>query len=311
MIQVRLTSIRYAAHNTNLYELRRPDGGILPAAEPGAHIDLQLPNRTIRQYSLTEPDPAPTSYTLGIKLDPESRGGSRYIFEQLKVGALLDISEPRNNFPLLTTAAHTILIAGGIGITPIWSMAQTMRAMGKSWELYFSCRSKSDMAFFETLETIAPVKLHFDDAASGNFLDIGAIVSSAPKQSHLYCCGPGPMLDAFESATKEWPADQVHVEYFTPKETASLGGGFVVELARTGKEFEIPAGKSILTVLRDAGMDVPFSCEEGICGSCEIKVVSGIPDHRDSVLTEAERAANQTMMICCSGSRTGRLVLDA
>jgi ferredoxin-NADP reductase len=310
LIDVRLMAIRYAARDTHLYEFRRLDGAPLPPAEPGAHVDVHLPNGMMRQFSLTIPDAAPKAYVLGVKLDPASRGGTKYIFDKFKVGDTLKISAPRNNFRLVEDAPNTTLIAGGIGVTPIWAMVQRLEALGRPWELYFSSRSRTDMAYLETLETMARVTLHFDDEAAGKFLDLAGIVAKAPKDAHLYCCGPTPMLSAFEAATKSFPSEQVHLEYFTAKVAANLEGGFVVQLARSGKEFAIPPGQSILGVLRDAGLNVPYSCEEGICGACETVVISGIPDHRDSVLTDKERAANKTMMICCGGSKSEKLVLD-
>jgi ferredoxin-NADP reductase len=310
LIGVRLTAIRYAARDTHLFEFRSADGAPLPPADAGAHVDLHLPNGMVRQYSLTHPDAAPKTYTLGIKRDPESRGGSRYIFDELKVGQLLEISVPRNNFPLLENAEHTVLIAGGIGITPIWSMAQRLRALKRSWQLCFSTRSRQDMAFLDILQAIPVARLHFDDEAAGGFMDIGSIVGEPQAGTHLYCCGPNSMLSAFEAATKAWPAEQVHVEYFTSKEAPALDGEFVVELARSKQQFSIPRGRSILDVLRDAGLDVTSSCEQGVCGACETAVISGAPDHRDSVLSDSERAANRSMMICCSGARSDRLVLD-
>jgi len=310
LVDVRLTAIRYAARDTHLYEFQRIDGLALAPAEAGAHIDLHLPNGLVRQYSLTTPDATPMRYTLGIKLDPESRGGSRYIFEALKVGHTLKISGARNNFPLVDNAEHTVLIAGGIGITPIWAMLQKLQSAARSWTLYFSCRSRADMPFLDMLQGMPEAHLHFDDEANGALLDFYRIVSQAPKDAHLYCCGPGPMLEAFKAATANWPEQQVHIEYFTAAEPAALAGNYVVRLARSGKEFVIPPGKSILTVLREAGLDVPYSCEEGVCGTCETAVISGVPDHRDSLLTDKERATNATMMICCSGSKSERLILD-
>ncbi len=310
LIEVRLTAIRYAARDTHLYEFRRPDGAQLPAAEPGAHVDLHLPNGIMRQYSLTAPEAAPTAYVIGIKRDPESRGGSKYMFDDMHVGRLIKISPPRNNFPLDLNAPHTVLVAGGIGITPIWAMAQQLKALGKPWELHYACRSRQDTAFLAELEQLSGPRFHFDEEAAGKFLDIKAIVASAPKGAHFYCCGPLPMLGAFEAATADLPPAQVHVEYFTAKDAPNLEGGFVVQLQRAGKEFVIPPGKSILEVLRDSGLNVPYSCEEGICGACETSVISGTPDHRDSVLTDSERAASKTMMICCSGCKSDKLVLD-
>jgi ferredoxin len=170
------------------------------------------------------------------------------------------------------------------------------------------------MAFLENLKTLDPqsVHLHFDDEADGKFLDLAAAISSAAQGAHFYCCGPNPMLKAFEAAAASRPRGNVHVEYFTAKEEATEGklGGFWVTLARSGEEYFIPEGKKVLEVLFDAGVDVDYSCELGICGACETRVISGIPDHRDAVLSEEEQAANDKVMICCAGSKTERLVLD-
>jgi ferredoxin-NADP reductase len=310
LLDVRLIAIRYEARDIHLFEFAPMNGGVLPAAEPGAHVDIHLPNGIARSYSLTTPSSEPRSYTVGIKRDAQSRGGSKYIFDAMKVGQTLKISEPRNNFKLVETAGHVVLIAGGIGITPIWSMAQRLALLGRSFELHYSCRSRADMAFLDKLRGMKQVHLHFDDESDRRFLDLDAIVAAAPKAAHFYCCGPVPMLSAFEGSTEKLPPEQVHVEYFTPREERSLTGGFVVQLARSGKEFAIPPGKSILEVLRNAGLELSSSCEEGVCGACETPLVSGIPDHRDSVLTSTERAANKVIMICCSGCKGDKLVLD-
>ena len=310
LIEVRLTAIRYAARDTNLYELTGLDGNPLPAYAPGAHIDLHLPNGLIRQYSLIKAEPDPASYTVGVKRDPASRGGSRCVHDELRVGKTLEISAPRNNFPLLENANHVILLAGGIGITPIWCMVQRLKKLGRSWKLYYACRSRSDMAFLQALEAMTSAQFHFDDESAGKFLDVASIVAGARKDAHLYCCGPTPMLKAFEAATANWPRQQTHVEYFTPKQAADKRGGFVVELARSRQEFVIPEGKTILQVLLDAGVDVDYSCELGICGACEQRVISGTPEHRDAILTEEEQASNTKVMICCAGCKSERLVLD-
>jgi ferredoxin-NADP reductase len=310
LIDVRLAAIHYAAHDINIYELSRPDDIKLPATQAGAHVDLHLPNGLVRQYSIFVPDLSPTRYALAIKREAISRGGSRYIFDELKVGALLRISEPVNRFRLNDGAAHSILIAGGIGITPIWAMAKELQADDRSWELHYACRSRPDMAFHDPLKRLANVRFYFGNDETSAALDLESIVSHAPKHAHLYCCGPARMLNSFEDVTSHWPSDQVHLERFAAKEKASLEGGFVVELARSGGELIIPPNKSILTVLRDAGVDVPYSCEDGVCGACVTSVISGVPDHRDSVLSKAEREANKSMMICCSGCRDGRLILD-
>ncbi|WJJ94489.1 PDR/VanB family oxidoreductase [Neopusillimonas aromaticivorans] len=309
IITASLTAITYAARDTHLYEFRLPDGQALPGATAGSHIDIHLPNGLVRQYSLVNWGNTPDRYIVGVKNDPNSRGGSRYMHEQLRVGSDIQISAPRNNFPLDESVQHTVLVAGGIGITPIWCMMTRLEALGKSWELHYSCRSRTDAAFLAELATRPNVHLHFDDENEGRLLDLAAIAANAPAGSHAYCCGPTPMLGAFENALSSWPANQVHVEYFTAKHEAA-NGGFTVELQRSGKTFHIPEGKSILETLNDAGMSVPQSCLQGVCGACETRVISGIPDHRDAILSEPERAANETMMICCSGSKTDLLVLD-
>jgi ferredoxin-NADP reductase len=312
LIAARLTEIVPVAKDTNLYTFRRSEGGALPAYAPGAHIDLHLPNGMIRQFSLCAPNTDPESYVVGIKRDPESRGGSRYIFDEMRVGHEIKISAPRNNFPLTEDAELVVLIAGGIGITPVWCMAQELAARQRPWKLYYSCRTRDEMAFLETLQKFGPdsVHLHFDDEANGKFLDLAAVIAAAPANAHLYCCGPKAMLTAFEAAAANRPRDHVHVEYFTPKAEAATEGGFWVELARSGEEYYIPEGKKVLEVLFDAGVDVMYSCELGICGECVTRVISGIPDHRDAVLSEEEQAVNDKVMICCCGSKTERLVLD-
>lgn len=306
---MRLVSIRYAARDTHLYEFARPDGGVLPDATPGSHIGLHLPNGLMRQYSLVSASAAPASYVVGIKRDAQSRGGSRYVHESLRVGTVIDVEPPRNNFTLVEDASETVLFAGGIGITPIKSMVERLTALGRDWRLYYCCRSREDAAFHAELAATARVHWHFD-AEAGRVFDMAAALARVGREAHVYCCGPAPMLAAFESATADRPRDRVHVEYFTAKHEAATAGGYTVRLAKSGREFPIAEGQRILHVLRDSGIDVAYSCEEGICGACETRVVSGTPDHRDSILSESERAGGKTMMICCSGSKTATLELD-
>jgi ferredoxin-NADP reductase len=314
LIEVRVTAIDDAARDTKLYTLARVDGGKLPGYAPGAHIDLHLPNGMVRQFSLVVPSPDPDSYIVGVKRDAASRGGSRYMIEQMCVGDQLKIGPPRNNFPLNENAGQVVLFAGGIGITPIWCMVQQLAALKRPWSLYYSCRSREDMAFLAELEKLDPaaVHLHFDDEAGGQFLDLAGAIAAAPQDAHFYCCGPNPMLKAFEAAVAARPRSNIHIEYFTPKNegTEARLGGFWVELARSGEEYFIPEGKKVLEVLFEAGIDVDYSCELGICGACETRVISGIPEHHDSVLSEEEQASNTKVMICCCGCKSERLVLD-
>ena len=310
LIEMRLVAVRFGARDTNLYEFVSIHGEALPATEPGAHIDVHLPNGLIRQYSLIESDSRPISYIIGVKRDPKSRGGSSFLHENLRVGSTLKVGGPRNNFPLAKDAVHTVLIAGGIGITPIWCMWQELRSRGKSVRLIYACRSRSDALFLSQIAADDRVLLSLDDENAGGFLDITNVLKDVPAQSHLFCCGPAPMLEAFRVATVHWPAEHVHVEHFTPQAKAAVEGGFAVELARSGREVQVLPGQTVLAALTAAGISAPYSCEEGICGACMTTVLNGIPDHRDSVLTELERQSNKTMMICCSGSKTDRLVLD-
>ena len=309
-IDMRLTAIRHEAHETHSFEFTPVDGRTLAAVEPGAHIDIHLPNGMMRQYSLVTAEGERKSYVVGIKKDRTSRGGSKYIHENLHVGQILKIGGPRNNFPLDDNASHSVLIAGGIGITPIWCMAQRLIATGAAWTMYYSCRERSEAAFLDVLEGRPEVTVHIDAEMDGKFLDLKAIIATAPHSAHFYCCGPTPMLKAYEAATANVPQGHMHVEYFTAAEEAATEGGYSVVLQRSGREFAIPEGKSILQVLREAGLDVTYSCEEGVCGACETAVVSGTPDHRDNILTDREREESKTMMICCSGSKSAKLVLD-
>jgi ferredoxin-NADP reductase len=311
-VPVRLQSVRYAARDTHLYEFVRLDGQPFPSCTPGAHIDVHLPNGITRAYSLVESGEQRRSLVVGVKRDPNSRGGSRWLHEQARVGMELHVSGPRNHFPLLEDASHTVLVAGGIGITPIWCMAQRLKALGKPFTLYYSARSRADMAFLEEAQALGDAAhLHFDDEAGG-VMDMAAIMKAVPVGAHLYCCGPTPMLDAYEAAAKAagLPADNVHLERFTPVQAAATDGNYVVQLARSGKEIQVTAGTTLLEALEANGICVGASCREGLCGTCEVVVLEGEVDHRDSVLTDAEKASNRTMMVCCSGSRSARLVLD-
>jgi ferredoxin-NADP reductase len=312
MLTLRVQSIAFAARDIHLVELVRPEGGALPAVTPGSHIDLHLGKGITRSYSLVHAGEEPGSYVVGVKLDPKSRGGSRYVHEQLRVGTTLQVSAPRNHFPLLESQTHTVLIAGGIGITPIWCMAQRLQAIGASWELWYSARSREDMAFVPELSALGDkVHLHFDDEV-GSVLNLASIIGSAAEGAHFYCCGPGPMLDAYEAQTAAAtrPSECVHLERFAAQQAAAVEGGFVISLARTGCDLKVPKGSSVLKVLLDNGIAVDSSCQEGICGCCEVNVLEGEVDHRDSVLTEKEKAANKSMMVCCSGAKSSRLVLD-
>lgn len=313
-LQVLVRSITFEAAGVLSFELRSVDGQPLPAFTAGAHVDLHLPGGLVRSYSLLNPQEDRQRYLIAIRHEPQGRGGSRAAHD-LKVGQQVEISPPRNNFPLTETAPSSVLIAGGIGITPLWSMAQRLESLGGSWELYYCARTRGQAALLEAIEQLpaaarARVHLHFDHEPGAGVLDLAELVARYPAETHFYCCGPAGMLQAFQQCTADRPRECVHLEYFSNTKEAASSGGFSVQLARQGLSLPVPAGNTILQTLLDAGIDVPHSCLDGICGSCEVRVLAGEPEHRDLVLSPEEQARNNRMMICCSGCKGESLVLD-
>lgn len=314
LIPLRIARIDTVAQDVMRLELVAADGRDLPPFEAGAHIELQLTPQLARSYSLLNAPGERHRYQIAVHRSPTSQGGSRHVHEQLREGDVLPTRAPRNHFALNESAAHSCLIAGGIGITPLLAMARRLSALGQSWELHYGARTRAHAAFVAEALALADatghrVQCYFDQEPGGQPMDLAALGRGAAAGTHLYCCGPSGMLQAFEQATAHCK-DRAHVEYFSAKSEAALEGGFTVELARSGKTLTVPAGRSILDVVFDAGISVPSSCREGICGSCETRILAGEADHRDAVLSEAEQRAQTTMMICCSGAKSARLVLD-
>lgn len=308
-LQVLIRAIRYEAEGVLSFELVAPDGACLPDFTPGAHIDVHLPNGLVRQYSLTNAANG-RHYIIGVGLDRTSRGGSRWLHDQARPGQILTISAPRNSFPMAAPLAGAVLFAGGIGITPIRAMAGHLAAQGVPWTLYYAARSRVNAAFAADLQALGGhLHLHLDDEAGG-LLDIAAAVAAAPADAHLYCCGPEPMITAFLEATKDRAPDHVHVEHFGAIAPLADDGGLVIELARSGRVVEVRPDQTILEAVLAAGVSVASSCRNGVCGTCETRVLAGEPDHRDLILSEAEKAAGDTMMICCSRAKSPRLTLD-
>ncbi|MEW9572990.1 2Fe-2S iron-sulfur cluster-binding protein [Rhodanobacter sp. Si-c] len=313
-LQAVVTSRHGETESIAVFELRACDGGELPAFTAGAHVDLHLPNGLVRSYSLTNDQGERNRYVIGVSRDMASRGGSQYVHEHVRVGTVLTIGGPRNNFQLDEGAACSIFIAGGIGITPILSMTRRMEKLGLPWTLHYCARSRSHAAYLDYLSAPDAFKhgrvvLHFDQE-SGRMLDIDAIVAGAGPGTHLYCCGPTPMLGGFEQAMARRPDCISHVEYFANTKEAAVEGGFEVVLARAGCSVAVAPGKSILDALLEAGIEAPYSCHEGVCGTCETRVLEGEPDHRDLVLSRAEHESGKVMMICVSGCKGKKLVLD-
>lgn len=313
--EVRVRSITQEADGIHTFELIPHLGQDLPAFTPGAHIDVHMRPGLMRSYSLVNSSSDQNRYVLGIARNEQGGGGSKYMFEQVRVGQLLTISAPRNHFPLNEEAARSVLIAGGIGITPIWCMLQRLQRLHRPWTLHYCARSRSNAAFITEIESAAAQSagrliLHFDDQMDGVRPDIAQIVDQYGSDAHLYCCGPQPMLEAFQSATLNRAPESVHLEYFGAREEAATDGGYRLILAQCGKQLDVATGQTILDVLLEAGVNVQYGCMQGVCGSCEVPVLDGIPDHRDSILSPAARAENKSIMVCCSGSRSSTLTLD-
>lgn len=313
-IDVIVSSVRAIARDILAVELKPKSGDVLPDAEPGAHIDIALPNGMVRQYSLTNATGGKplSSYTVGIGRDANSRGGSAWIHDKLRTGQSLRISEPRNLFSMNPEHKKVLLLAGGIGITPIYAMAQFCLREGLECEIWACARSPSRLAYLEELKALDRVTLltHFDDEECGP-IDLQPRLKSQNWDA-VYACGPAPMLDALSEATSHWPENAVRMERFkVPEADTEDGESFELVLVATGITLTVDAQETVLEAIERVGVDVPWSCREGICGTCEARVLEGEIDHRDYVLSPQERDAQDRMLICVSRCAGKRLVLDA
>lgn len=315
-ILVRIRSIHWEATDVCSFVLEAHAGTALQLFDPGAHIDLKLPNGLMRSYSLSH-QRDDGRYRITVARDPNSSGGSALLTEHLRPGDTFVITDARNTFPLFEGAPLSVFIAGGIGITPFVSMIQQLNAGGHTWRLHYCVRTRDRAALLGELETLASVGdgevvLNIDQEPGGITLDLPEVINMLGTADHVYCCGPTGMLDAFRGACQAAaiPDERIHYEYFKSNVAAASEGGFDLVLARAGKTIRVAEGQTILQTLLAHGFDIPFSCEEGVCGSCETGVLAGEPEHRDLILTEAERAAGRTMMVCCSGSKSAKLTLD-
>ncbi|WP_236794990.1 PDR/VanB family oxidoreductase [Amycolatopsis sp. GM8] len=288
---------------------RHPGGEPLPPWLPGAHLDLVLQPGLVRQYSLCG-DPGDRSVLeVAVLRERASRGGSELVHTGLHAGDLVRIRGPRNHFPLVA-AQRYLFIAGGIGITPIVPMIAAADEAGAEWQLMYGGRTRSSMAFHQELSQKYGDRVRICPRDEGGLPELRDLFATAPEGTSVYCCGPEALLTDAERRHADRPSVSLHVERFSPKENNDPGTEFEVELARSGITVTVPADRSILEVAEDAGVPVLSSCQEGVCGTCETAVLEGVPDHRDSVLTEDEQAANDTMMICVSRACGRRLVLD-
>jgi ferredoxin-NADP reductase len=288
--------------------LEHPQGRRLPDWTPGAHIDLVLPDGAVRQYSLCGDRFDPRSYRVGVLREVDGRGGSAFVHDHLQVGDRVGVGGPRNQFPLVPSPRY-LFVAGGIGITPLLPMIEQARLLGAEWDLVYGGRRRASMAFVDELTS---ERVHLVPEDELGLIDLPAWLDEPKPDVAVYCCGPGPLLDAVEQACAHWPAHSLHTERFVAKEQGApvRSASFEVELVRTGATVTVTPDRSVLDALRSAGADVLSSCRQGTCGTCETAVVAGTPDHRDSILSDADRAAGDSMFVCVSRSIGDRLVLD-
>ena len=287
--------------------------GQLPTFQPGAHIDVHLPNGLVRQYSLTNGPGELDRYRIGVKLEPDGGGGSLALHDSVRVGDVLAVSEPRNNFPLRRDAVRTILVAGGIGITPLLAMAQALRHQGLDFELHVFARSDDHIAFAELVDGLGEaVTRHIGLSPAETGAALEALLADPGPHEHAYVCGPGPMLDAARriAAAAGRADDTVHFEYFANPTEIDDSTTFTVDLARSALSLEVPAGATVMEVLRSNGVEVASSCETGACGTCRVAVLDGEPVHNDVYLNDTEKQQGDQMMVCVSRARSDRLVLD-
>ncbi len=289
--------------------LARPDGDALPDWTPGAHIDLLLGDGLTRQYSLCGRTSETDSWRVAVLRAPDSRGGSQAV-HGLAAGSTVRVRGPRNHFPVVA-AKRYLFVAGGIGITPLLAMIYEVEAVGALWELHYGGRSRESMAFLEELGQYGD-RVHLVPEEEVGRPDLDTILGTPRVDTLVYACGPEPLLAAVEERCAAWPPGSLHLERFTARiaEAPEEESSFELVLQRSGRTVQVPPDRTVFEVVRDAGVSVLGSCLEGICGTCETEVVEGDVDHRDSILDEEERDANEVMMICVSRCRSSRLVLD-
>jgi len=314
-LDVKVNRIAVEAEDIRSFEFVHPEGGELPPFTAGSHLDVHLPNGLVRQYSLCN-DPRETHrYVVAVLREPVGRGGSASMHDEVREADRVTITVPRNHFPLHEEAGRHLLIAGGIGITPMLAMARRLAATGADFRLHYCTRSAEKTAFLEVLQ--APpfaerVTFHHDGGDPSKGLDVTALLAEVEEGTHVYCCGPTGLMHAVQEASVHWPLGRVHFEFFAadPDVPEEPSTAFEVEIASSGDVYQVPPDKSILDVLLENGHDIDSSCEEGLCGTCIVDVLEGEPDHRDFVLDDEEKESNQLITVCCSRAKSRRLKLD-
>lgn len=315
MLEVQVIEKRLRSKNVVSVDLQATHGAKLPEFEAGAHIDLHLQNGLVRQYSLFHSPSQHDCYRIAVQLAEDSRGGSDWVHRQLQVGDIISISEPKNIFRLEQLADQHILFAGGIGITPLLSMAEVLNETNQNFQLHYSAKSKAQAAFINEISAsnwADHAQFYFSD--QGTRVNAGDIFAGLNPQTHVYVCGPERYIDyIMESAYKAgWPDSQVHREFFQVSINTdnSENSAFELHLSLSGLTIDVPADSTVLEALTNAGIDVPFSCEQGVCGTCVTPVLDGVPEHRDQYLTNEEKACNREFLPCCSRAKTPSLTIE-
>lgn len=314
LLKLRVRAIRLLAEGIHAFELGDPEGAELPVVTAGAHVDVHLPGGMVRSYSLAS-DPADrTGWTLGVLREAKGRGGSRAMHDSVRVGELLTVGSPRNAFPMVQGALHTVLIAGGIGITPLKAMAHELSGQEASFELHYCARSSLHAAFVDELQALVPqgrLHFHFDNGVPGQGLDISTLLKRQPDGAHLYYCGPGGFMKACAEASAHWAVGSVHSEHFKapePQVKSAPDASFEVRLARSGVTLQVLPEQTIVRAMELAGHRVPTSCLSGLCGSCKVDYLEGEVEHNDYILSDEEKT--RCLTLCVSRSRSPTLVLD-
>ncbi|MDB5939984.1 MAG: Flavodoxin reductase (Ferredoxin-NADPH reductase) family 1 [Polaromonas sp.] len=315
-LRVRVARKQPAGADIAIFELVSADGAALPPFSAGSHVDVALGNGLTRQYSLCNDPGESHRYQIAVLKDTRGRGGSRAMHDSVHEGGLLSISAPRNHFALAHGAKESVLLAGGIGITPLICMAERLSMIGQPFTLHYCTRSPDRTAFRDRIETSryrSHVRFHFDDGPQEQKLDLAALLGTSKPGVHVYTCGPKGFMDAVLSTARAsgWPEDQLHYEFFSAEPVKlATDGAFEVQLASSGRVIPVAADQTVVAALAAGGVEVPVSCEQGVCGTCLVRVLQGEPDHRDFYLTPEEQAANDQFLPCCSRARSARLVLD-
>jgi vanillate O-demethylase ferredoxin subunit len=316
ILRVRVARKETLALDIASFELVSTDGTPLPSFSAGSHVDVSLAGGMTRQYSLCNDPGESHRYQIAVLKDAKGRGGSRAMHDTVQEGDILSINAPRNHFPLAHGARQHLLLAGGIGITPLLCMAEKLSAIEQPFSMHYCTRSADRTAFRERIgqSRYAPaVQFHFDDGPGEQKLDIPALLKQPQQGIHVYTCGPKGFMDAVLSAARQsgWPEEQLHYEFFGAEPVKlATDGSFEVKLASSGRVIRVAADQTVIAALAAEGVQVPTSCEQGVCGTCLTRVLEGEPDHRDLYLTPEEQAGNDQFLPCCSRAKSGRLVLD-